>query len=160
MTLAANLPSDPLGYRFAGPAGWLPSGTRVGSTDYAYTHVQLYKADGTVLIGQQAMASSIPVALASDQSALPMHAGGTPTAGTKSLTTTAAAALSASQACKQVLVQNLPANTVDVLIGDSSSQTIRLRPGDSIVLPVSNVNLIYGANASSTTQSVAWLSVN
>ncbi len=82
MTLAANLPTDPLGYRFAGPAGWLPSGTRVGSTDYAYAHVQLYKADGTVLVGQQAMASSIPVALASDQSVVPISGTGIHVAAT------------------------------------------------------------------------------
>lgn len=94
------------------------------------------------------------------QTASVLPAGGTLVAGTKSLTTTAAAALAASQACKMVMVQNDPDNTVNVLVGDSSSQTIKLLPGDwSPWLPVSNVNLVYAKNVSSTTQSVNWLAI-
>lgn len=71
MSITGTLPTDAQNYRFAGPGGYLPAGTRVGSTDYALTHALLYAADGTtVLIGQKAMASSIPVVVASDQSAI------------------------------------------------------------------------------------------
>ena len=52
-------------------------------------------------------------------------------AGTKALTTTAAAALSTGQACHSVAVQNDPNNNVDVLVGDADSQVWQLPPGDS-----------------------------
>lgn len=84
----------------------------------------------------------------------------TPTAGTKSLTGTTAAALHADLACKSVIVQNDPDNAVDVLVGDSSTQAFQLRPGDALTLPVSNVNLVYAKNLLSTTQSVNWIAVN
>lgn len=40
MSISSSLPSDTQGYKFAGPAGKLPAGTQVGSTDYATTHVE------------------------------------------------------------------------------------------------------------------------
>lgn len=86
-------------------------------------------------------------------------AGGTPVAGSKSLTTTAAAALSTTQVCRGVLVNNPSGNVVAVNIGDSLSQTVELLPGGSMYLAVSNVNLVFAANASSTTQTVGWIAV-
>jgi hypothetical protein len=56
----------------------------------------------------------------------------------------------ASQACNEALVQNDPASSVDVLIGNSSNQYIDLAPGDSISLAVSNANLVYHKSVSST----------
>lgn len=47
MTLTGVLPRDSAGYMFVGPQGWLPAGTRVGSTDYAVTHNYLVGPDGT-----------------------------------------------------------------------------------------------------------------
>ena len=80
-------------------------------------------------------------------------------AGTKSLTTTTAAALSAGQDCRSVAVQNDPNNLVDVLVGDAASQVWQLVPGDSVVLSVTNVSMVYAKNVSSTTQSVNWLAI-
>ena len=80
-------------------------------------------------------------------------------AGTKSLTTTTAAALSDGQDCRSVAVQNDPNNLVDVLVGDADSQTWELVPGDSVVLSVTNVSMVYAKNVSSTTQSVNWLAI-
>ena len=80
-------------------------------------------------------------------------------AGTKELMTTAAAALSAGQDCRSVAVQNDPNNLVDVLVGDADSQVWQLVPGDSVVLSVTNVSMVYAKNVSSTTQSVNWLAI-
>lgn len=80
-------------------------------------------------------------------------------AGTKELTTTAAAALSSGQDCRSVAVQNDPNNLVDVLVGDADSQVWQLVPGDSVVLSVTNVSMVYAKNVSSTTQSVNWLAI-
>jgi hypothetical protein len=91
---------------------------------------------------------------------LPQPTGGTLVSGTKSLTTTAALALSAGQACSGCYVQNDPSNLVNVAIGSASGQSCVLLPGDwSPWLPVSNVSQVYGKNASSTTQTVNWLAV-
>lgn len=86
---------------------------------------------------------------------------GTLFAGTRSLTTTAAFALTAtSQPCRTVLVQNDHDNTIDVLIGTESAQVYQLTPGDSVSLAVENVNEVFAKNVSSTTQSVNWLAVS
>lgn len=65
-------------------------------------------------------------------------------------TSTSAAALAASQAVREVLVQNDPDNSADVLIGTSSAQTIQLRPGQSIVIPVANLATVYAKSVSGT----------
>ncbi len=41
MSIATSLPTDADNRRFAGPAGYLPAGDRVGSTDYAVQHARL-----------------------------------------------------------------------------------------------------------------------
>lgn len=123
--------------------------------------------DGTVAISgtvpvsgpltdAQLRASAVPVS----QATLPMPAGGTATAGSTSLTTTAAIQLHAGLACKQVLVQNDPDNVQDILVGDAASQTVQLVPGMSIVLPVSNLNQVYAKNVVSATQPANWIVVN
>ena len=66
------------------------------------------------------------------------------------VTATVTPAALASQACRNLLLQADPDNAVDALIGDASSQPIQLAPGASVMLPVSNANLIYVATASST----------
>src|SRR4051812_10015435 len=44
------LPTDANNRRFAGPEGYLPKGTRVGSTDYAVAHVLLVDASDNPLV--------------------------------------------------------------------------------------------------------------
>lgn len=46
MSISSNLPSDPLGYRFAGVAGKMQGGTQQGSTDYSTADVRLMSSDG------------------------------------------------------------------------------------------------------------------
>ena len=69
--------------------------------------------------------------------------------GTKTLSTTGAA-LAASQAVREVIVQNDPDNTIDVFIGNSTSQSIQLKPGQSVVIPVSNLATVFAKSASGT----------
>ena len=75
--------------------------------------------------------------------------GGTPTA-VAAITSTTVATVLATLACKSVLLQADPDNTVDLFIGDATNQPIQLTPGMSLVLPVSNTNLIYHKSASAT----------
>lgn len=70
-------------------------------------------------------------------------------AGTAGLTT-AAAAIAGSQAISEVLLQSDPNNTVDILVGTSGTQAIRLRPGQSLVIPVNNLALIFAKAATGT----------
>ncbi|MBC7107664.1 MAG: hypothetical protein H5T41_02570 [Methanomassiliicoccales archaeon] len=77
-------------------------------------------------------------------------------AGTKSCTTSASQ-VAADQACVEVLCQADPDNTSDVLIGSATTQPVKLRPGQNIVIPCSNVNLLY-AKSSAGTAVLNWLS--
>lgn len=74
---------------------------------------------------------------------------GTLYAGTLS-TTTSAAALASTQAVREVLVQNDPDNSADVLVGNSSAQTIQLKPGQSMVIPVADLATVYVKSVSGT----------
>lgn len=87
----------------------------------------------------------------------PGDSGGAPVAGTLALTTTASAALG-DQACSEVLVQNPSTNAVDVLVGDATTRSIRLRPGEGVSIPCTNVSQVTAANASSATQTIGWVS--
>lgn len=69
--------------------------------------------------------------------------------GTKALTTVAAA-IAASQAVREVLIQNDPDNTIDIFVGNATSQSIQLKPGQSIVIPVSNLATVFAKSASGT----------
>lgn len=55
-----------------------------------------------------------------------------------------------SLACRSVLLQADPDNTVDVFIGDATNQVWQLVPGQALSLPVSNTNQIYHKVASGT----------
>jgi len=77
-------------------------------------------------------------------------------AGTKTDVGTTAAAIGGSQKCNEVLVQADPDNSVDVFIGNSTIQPLRLKPGVSATIPVNNVSLIY-AKTTSGTATVNWL---
>lgn len=50
MSISTTLPVDTQNRRFVGPEGYLPKGTRVGSTDYAVPHVLLVASDGTTAL--------------------------------------------------------------------------------------------------------------
>lgn len=75
--------------------------------------------------------------------------GTTPTAGTVSATTTAAALT--STACSAISVQNDPLSTNNLQIGTASgTQPYKLLPGQSITITCSNANQIYVSTASGT----------
>lgn len=71
-----------------------------------------------------------------------------------SVTTTAAAL--GSQACREVLLQALPTNSADLLVGSSSAQFMRLVPGASLPVACTNINLVFVKSVSGT-QTVNWL---
>lgn len=52
--------------------------------------------------------------------------------------------------CAEIFIENDPDNLVDILWGNSTSQLFQLSPGDSITLPVQNVNQVYVKTVSST----------
>lgn len=70
-------------------------------------------------------------------------------AGTATATTTAAA-LAASQVVSELVVQCDPDNAVDCFVGNSTAQTIQLKPGQSLSVPVDNVSRLFVKTASST----------
>lgn len=72
------------------------------------------------------------------------------------LTATTVAQAVGTQPSKEVLVQNDPSSTVNVLIGSSGVQPIVLIPGASIVVDVIDVSLLFVRSASATA-TVNWL---
>jgi hypothetical protein len=70
-----------------------------------------------------------------------------------------AAAIASTQACRELVVQADPDNTVDIFIGNATTQTIQLKPGVAISIPCSDVALVYAKSASST-GTVNWLARN
>lgn len=72
-------------------------------------------------------------------------------------TSTTAAALNGgtSQAIKEVVVTNTDA-ALGMLLGSATSQSTPLKAGQSIVLPVNNLNKVYVKSVSGT-PAVAWL---
>lgn len=72
----------------------------------------------------------------------------------------AAAAIAASTPCSMVLLQSDQNNTVDILTGGNGAQAIRLTPGQSMTIPVNNVNLIFAKLATGVApQNLNWLAI-
>ena len=72
-------------------------------------------------------------------------------AGQKTGITTTPVVLATGQpACREVLVQSDPANTTNVLIGNSTAQYVNLTPGQSLSIPILGLDQIYVAMASGT----------
>lgn len=79
------------------------------------------------------------------------YVSGTLYAGEKTgISVTAAALSTTTRNVREVLVQSDPANTTNMLIGNSSAQEVVLTPGQSITLPVLSLSLIWVKMASST----------
>jgi len=110
--------------------------------------------------GQAVMASSAPVVIASNQSALPATTQPTGfSAGIQFQTAvTASAAALASNAAHSFCLVALPTNSLTVYVGFSSGVTTStgapLPPGGTYCLQLSNTNLVY-VIASSTGSSVS-----
>lgn len=103
-------------------------------------------------LGQKAMANALAVSIASDQSALTtsnQNNAAFASVANYSVTTTAAA-VGGNVACRSVIVKAAPANTVAVLVGDSTAQAYPLAAGEFVVIPTTNVNTVYAKTASGT----------
>lgn len=72
-------------------------------------------------------------------------------AGEKTGIDTNAGALSTTTTgIREVLVQSDPANTTNLLVGNSTAQEVVLTPGQSITIPICSLSLIYVKMASGT----------
>lgn len=78
--------------------------------------------------------------------------------GTLAVTTSAAQA-STGLGCKSVMFRADSDNTVDVLMGDVTTQSFPLQPGESITVSISNVSPFYFKTASGTAD-LHWMAVN
>lgn len=65
------------------------------------------------------------------------------------------ASMIVSIAATEILIQAHPSNTVLVLLGTSTAQTIHLSAAVAVTIPVSHGNFIYG-KTSSGSASVQW----
>lgn len=108
-------------------------------------------ADSTLVRGQQVAANSLPVVLASDQSAHPVDHSTTGTAdGHKEVTTAGTrVVLAASTAAKWATIQAYRSNTGTIAVGGATVNAsvtagtgtgISLSAGESITLPCDNLN--------------------
>jgi hypothetical protein len=86
--------------------------------------------------------------------------GDNPFTGQLTATTSpqALGAQTSANGCSQVIVQNDPGSSVNVLVGNSSNQYFSLKPGVSIAIPCSSIGLIY-VTAASSTATVNWIAV-
>jgi len=155
---------------------------RMSGSRILYTNLRA--SGGGELIGQTTMSASVPVTLASNQTALAVSESGTWTVqpgntanttpwlvisgggvfgGNNQQAVTASAVALGSQSAKRVCVQALLANQIDVFIGSSSGVTTAngfpLTPGSSWCGTLSNSNLVF-VIASATGASVAWAAEN
>lgn len=71
------------------------------------------------------------------------------TAGTNTLSTTEEA-LRATLTAWECVVQNDPDNTVDILVGSQTAQTIQLAPGQAITIPIQDAATIWLKSVSAT----------
>jgi hypothetical protein len=78
--------------------------------------------------------------------------------GTKTTTNDTAVALAASvSAYDKITVQADPDNTVNMLIGNGTSQSIKLGPGQSIDIAIDDPSKIYIKRTSSTNVTANWM---
>jgi hypothetical protein len=100
-------------------------------------------AGGSVTIAGPLGTATLAGSVSINETSATLYAGTLATSGS-------AAALATTQAVREVVVQNDPDNTADVLIGNSTSQTIQLKPGWSITIPVADLATVYAKSVSGT----------
>lgn len=142
----------------SGSGGGGGGNNSVGLTDatapgYA-TEIGSIDADGNL---QGASASNpIPVS-----GSFTPGANGTLISGQKAVTGSAAA-ISTTVSCKTLTIHALSTNAISVFVGSSGVSTstgYELAPGDSVTIPINNLDLVYTI-ASTTGASVQWLGTN
>lgn len=63
---------------------------------------------------------------------------------------TAVAITATEYNCREAIIQSDPANTTNLLVGNSVVQYLVLTPGQAITIPVISLSLVYVKMASST----------
>lgn len=112
--------------------------------------------------GQQTMANSISVALASDQSSIGVTEQSSSAVVSGQQAVTASAVALPSNAAKEVCVKALVGNALNIYVGPSGVATttgIELAPGDGYCTRVTNTNALFVV-ASSTGSSVSFAARN
>lgn len=72
-------------------------------------------------------------------------------AGQKTGITTVAVQVSTTETnIREVLIQSDAANTTNVLVGNATSQFLKLTPGQAITIPIISLSLVYVKMASGT----------
>jgi len=130
-------------------------------------------------LAQKTMANSLPVVIASDQTAVAVTLGSTTLTATvqpagvaavvsgRQVVTTAGTAVQLSaQACKSVALTAAAANTGVVVLGDSTvvaaagtRKGLPLAAGDTAITSVSNMNLLW-MDSTVNGEGVSWLVLN
>ena len=70
--------------------------------------------------------------------------------------TDTAAAIGASQAISEIVIQADPDNSEVIFVGNSTSQPVKLQPGASFDVPAGNIDLIF-AKTTSGTATLNWI---
>lgn len=73
-----------------------------------------------------------------------------------SVGTTAAQVTTTDVIATSVLIQADPDNTDDIFLGNATSQSVQLQPGQSIAVQINNVNKLYAKSASGTQRANHW----
>jgi hypothetical protein len=170
VAIASNQSSIPVAATQSGTWNVAQSGTwSVTATQATGSNLHVVCDSGCsgTTLGQTTMSASLPVAIASNQSTVPVSLATAPTTPTQpsgfgtligfQQAVTASAVALATNSSHTFCVQALPANTINIYVGPSGVTTstgLPLAPGATACWPLSNTNLVY-VIASTTGASVA-----
>jgi hypothetical protein len=70
--------------------------------------------------------------------------------GSLTATTTAVPVSTSTLPIEDAIIQNDPANTVNILLGDATAQTIKVVPGASFSIEIDYINKVYVKTESGT----------
>lgn len=140
-----------------------------GSATGPQNNVNLDQVGGAAYaLGQTTSTGSMPVVIASNQSAIPVSGTVTDTPplvstgfNNQQTVTTSAVALATNTLTQGITIEALSTNTVSVFVGFSGVTTstgLELPPGAAVILPVNNSNAIFVICASSS-PVVSWIGV-
>jgi hypothetical protein len=144
--------------------GWrLPSASSNGAGSGGASNVNIADFGGVaVALGQALMAASMPVTIASNQSAIGTFITGNASLLTGQQAVTASAVALPTNAAKTVCIWGLYTNTIPIYFGASGVSTstgVPLLAGQPTCQPLNNSNLVY-VIATTTGASVAWALTN
>jgi hypothetical protein len=109
-------------------------------------------------MAKQTEATSLPVVLPQSQIDALIGAGGGASSASLldgTLTATTAAQALPTNTCVEATAVNDPTSTVDIYVGNATSQSMRLQPGQGVTASVVNTNILYVRSVSGTAR-VNW----